>query len=192
VSLPTSDSRRSEESASLSTSDIRINTTTMAVSQTAIELLKVYLLMTHCQFFLVQPSARELLVNQTALSTPPEQFPLSDAIVTRNQLLGLPERASLEPIKEGLEKETIEILSESASATENRTRPIRASLANRPVPIFHSPTTATTRLYRHVGRSGFHAGDRLRHAEEEPSCVDKDLQGVGYRMLVNQQPSAGR
>jgi hypothetical protein len=28
--------------------------------------------------------------------------------------------------------------------------------------------------------------------EEEPSCVDKDLQGVGYRMLVNQQPSAGR
>jgi hypothetical protein len=106
----------------LSTSDIRINTTTMAVSQTAIELLKVYLLMTHCQFFLVQPSARELLVNQTALSTPPEQFPLSDAIVTRNQLLGLPERASLEPIREGLQNCSFNRLSESASATQNRTR----------------------------------------------------------------------
>jgi hypothetical protein len=80
-------------------------------------------LLTQCQFFLVQPSARELLVNQTALSTtPPEQFPLSDAIVTRNQLLGLPERASLEPIEEGLQKGTFESLSESASATENQPR----------------------------------------------------------------------
>jgi hypothetical protein len=81
--------------------EYRINTTTMAVSQTAIELLKVYLLLTRCQLLLVQPSARELLVNQTALSTPPEQFPLSDAIVTRNQLLGLPERVSLEPRRPG-------------------------------------------------------------------------------------------
>jgi hypothetical protein len=85
----------------------------MTVSQTAIELVKIYLLLTHCQFFLVQPSARGLLVNQTALSTtPPEQFPLSDAIITRNQLLGLQERASLERIQEGLREGTFNSLSE--------------------------------------------------------------------------------
>jgi hypothetical protein len=96
----------------------RINTVTMAVSQTAIGLLKIYLLLTRCQFFLVQPSARELLVNHAAQSTtPPERFPLSDAIVTRNQLLGLPEKASLEPIKEGLQNGSFNKLSESASAT---------------------------------------------------------------------------
>jgi hypothetical protein len=113
----TSDIRRKEESASLSWHQTSvqnsIKTVTMAFSQTAIALVKAYLFLTQCEFFLVEPSAREILINNTTSSTlPQEHFPFSDAIVTQKQLQGLEDWASMEPIKVGLQSGSFKILSE--------------------------------------------------------------------------------
>jgi hypothetical protein len=50
-----------------------------------IQLLQALLLITHCQFFLIDPTARHLLTNQT--SGIDAQHPFSGAIISQNEIL---------------------------------------------------------------------------------------------------------
>jgi hypothetical protein len=73
----------------------------MAASLMAVVLVRALLLASQCQFFLTDREGRQLLTNQTSRMDAPDSF--SEAILTRNELLGSKENARLDQIKKVLD-----------------------------------------------------------------------------------------